>query len=663
LLTCEDITERQMAEDALKAANDHLFAIIDFLPDATFVIDREKKVIAWNRAMEDMTGLAKQDIIGKGDYVYGYPFYGEPRPILIDLIDENDSEIESRYTIIEKKGRTIYGEAHVPSLIGGQGAFVWATASHLYDSCGRLLGSIESIRDISKRKAIEKALEESEERYRLFFKTSRDCIFITSKDGKFVDFNDAAMELFGYDDRNLFLSVNARDLYRNPEDRTKHLQYIEEHGFSKNYPAELLKRDGTIINVLITTVAVKSSSGEIICYQGTIRDITDLKRSEDELRRAKEAAEAAMKTKSEFLANMSHEIRTPLNAIIGMTGLLIQEDLTPEQADYVKIIHRSGETLLATINDILDLSRIEREKMPVEKHPFDLKSCIEASINMVFGRAMEKSLSIEYLIDDGMPQTIIGDSMRLRQILTNLLSNAVKFTDQGYVKIVVTAEPIEKGLEVRFSIEDTGIGIPADKLSSLFQPFSQVDASITRRYGGSGLGLIISKKLVELMGGKIWVKSDVGRGSTFYFTILAEAADGWTVEPDSGAECVDIDSGAKRPRLRILLAEDNPVNQKVMLKMLGRLGYSADIAANGREVLQALECRPYDLILMDVQMPEMDGLEAAREVRRRWPVGPKIIAITAHALAGDREKCIQAGMDDYISKPIQMDELRSALGL
>ncbi|NYT02815.1 MAG: PAS domain S-box protein [Methanosarcinales archaeon] len=662
LLSCEDITEIERANDALKAANDQLLGIIDFLPDATFVIDDQNKVIAWNRAMEEMTGISKKDIIGKGGYAYSIPFYGESRPILIDLIDNCDADVESKYIHIERTGRGICAEAHVPSLFGGQGAYVWGTASLLYDREGRFVGSIESIRDISKQKLVEKALRESEERYRLFFKTSRDCVFITSSAGKLVDFNDAAMELFGYDDREEFSRVNVYDLYDDPADRIKHIQFVNRYGFSKDYPANLRRRDGRIINALINTVAVRDKTGEVVCYQGTIRDITERKRSEEELRHAKEVAEAATRAKSEFLANMSHEIRTPMNAVIGMTGLLLEEGLSPAQKDYVETIRFCGEALLSTISDILDISKIEEGKIELECQPLNLRDCIEASMDLVTAKALEKGLSLVYFIDKNTPEVIMGDPTRLRQILINLLSNAVKFTDQGQVAVSVFSQPLGHSHEIRFAVKDSGIGIPRDKLGSLFQSFSQVDASITRKYGGSGLGLVISKRLVELMGGKIWVESERCKGSTFHFTILAEgqSQESTPARKPQLQEAVEGPLIAERD-LRILLAEDNLVNQKVMLRMLNKLGYGADIASNGLEVLKALDRQDYDVILMDVQMPEMDGLEAARTIRRRMPDGPKIIAVTAHALKEDRDMCLQAGMDDYISKPIRIEELRSAL--
>jgi len=943
--TFRDITDHKRAEDALRESEQRLADIIDFLPDATFAVDKEAKVIAWNRAMEEMTGVDRNDMIGQGDHAYTVPFYGERRQQLLDLLDKDDNEIVSNYQYVQRKGNTLYAETFTPALQGGKGAYVWATAGPIFDSLGNRIGAIESIRDITERKREQEELKNNLRFLETLINTIPSPIFFKDRQGRYLGCNDAfARQIVGMpkeniigksvfelpeaipsdlsdryyeQDQKLFRELDVQ-VYETPvqcpdgvkrdflftkapfnnfagdvsgivgvmlditarkhgEDKLqeskdyldKIINSIGDPIFVKNrlhqfvlvnnafcalsgrsfeefigktdynfFPAEqvavFLEKDEQVFetgkenlneetitdsqgidHTIVTKktlftdisgnkfivgiirditerkrmeealreseqekaailgglrhVAVEyldpslriiwvneavqkslglsmdelrgkycfeilqglkkpcpgctalkaietghSQEGELVTPDGKtwisrgspIKDsdgivkgvvhvainITERKRTEQELQQtnqdleiaieqSNESAEQARKAnaaKSEFLANMSHEIRTPLNGVIGMTGLLLDMDLNTKQHEYAEIAHISGEMLLSLINDILDLSKIEVRKLELEILDFDLRSMLKDTTDLLAIGAREKGLSLVCLAEPSVPSLLRGDPGRLRQILVNLGGNAVKFTEKGEIAIRVSLESEdERNVTIRFSVSDTGIGIPANRQDILFSPFTQVDGSTTRRYGGTGLGLAISKQLAELMGGKIGLESEEGEGSTFWFTAVFEKQPAGSGSADekfaeikgegaierSVAETI-ISENDKR-KIRILVAEDNPVNQKVAQAILRKMGFRADVVANGQEAINALQMIPYHLVLMDCQMPEMDGFEATRVIRLEGSraLNPRIpiIAMTASNMRGDRDKCIQAGMNDFIAKPVQKRELAEML--
>jgi len=800
----QDITERKKADEFIRYRS----SLIESVSDAIISTDQDFAIRSWNKAAETIYGWREDEVIGK-----------PANEVLRSRYPDGKTSKELVDQLLETNAWT--GEA-IQKRKDATDVSVLSSVTVLKDDEGNFVGAVAVNHDITERKRVEEELQKSEDRFRVLIENLNSGVALVDEFGKFMIYNPAFLRMFGLSDQSSIKNVNDQrwgEWKVFDEDGT--LLHVDDHPVRKaaltgksvrnKLVGMRLPAGGDLVWMLISAEPILKLDGRIDLLICTYVDITERKHMEVELCRAhdkleqkvqdrtaellkaNDEAESAARAKSDFMANMSHEIRTPMNAVIGMTSILLDDgNLNPEQKDFIETIRINGDALMVIINDILDFSKIGREKAVLEEQPFDLRGNVEEALDLVTASATQKGLNLAYAIDKGVPEFIIGDPTRLRQILGNLLNNAVKFTECGEVKLSIRASKFsDNGTgthEIRFSVQDTGIGISAEQIGHLFQPFAQVDATITRKYGGTGLGLAISRKLVELMGGRIWVDSLPGKGSTFNFTIHAETVPhgrktpakvqpqlvgksvlivddnrtvrrilgaylySWGMSPLIAASGKDalgwiqrgdkfdvtildmsmpemdglalakkirnydrdmplvvltdigqrIDSDlfiaslpkpikpsqlrkvlantfslqqarkAAQPNaykkeipinpLKILLAEDNVSSQKVALQILMRLGYKADVVANGIEVLQALERQPYDLVLMDVRMPEMDGLEATRIIRQRWPSDRlTIIAVTAYALQGDRKKCLEAGMNDYISKPVKMAELAEVL--
>lgn len=514
--------------------------IVDFLPDAAFIIDRDKRVVAWNHACEIMTGVARTEMLGRGDHAYAIPFLGEPRPILIDILDAPQPEAEARYKSFQRVGDTIYAEVFIPRLHGGRGAYLWGSATPLFDRKGRRWGAIEIIRDITARKSAEDALRESERKYRELVENANSIILRWTRDGRITYLNEFGQRFFGYAENEILgrhvmgtivpeSEIGGRDLRPLMERICK-----DPKAFEQNIN-ENIRRDGEPVWISWTNRVWLDSDGGVAEILSIGQDITARRKAEEELRAikedlerrvaertaelaaAKERAEAADRLKSTFLAAMSHELRTPLNSVIGFTGLLLQGlagPLNEEQAKQLGMIKTSGQHLLALINDVLDLSKIEAGQVELREETFDLSESVRRVVETIRPLADKKGLELWVDLSPELG-ALTSDRRRVEQILLNFLGNAIKFTKRGGVRVEARDD---HGLAV-IRVTDTGIGIKPEDLDSLFQPFRQLDGGLARQYEGSGLGLSINKRLVERLGGAISVESRAGEGSTFQVTL------------------------------------------------------------------------------------------------------------------------------------------------
>ena len=529
------------------------------------------------------------------------------------------------------------------------------------------MSEIELRAQLEARRQLEEGLRSSEAYARSIVDTIKEGIIVFDDDSRIREWNPQSSLIFGWS-REESLGEDFTKLILLPDMRTAHNMLIDHYQkttdqslLPRSVEVAALHRDGHEIPVEMTISPIITDDQTL--FNTLFRDITEQRAREKALIEARKLAEQATEAKATFLANMSHEIRTPLNSIIGLTSLLLDSELEGVQAKYMKTINRSGRTLLEIINNILDFSKLEAGRMKLEEKPFSLGNIVEETCDLMAADAKEKGLKLDYEFGPGTPHGVIGDATRLQQILINLTNNAIKFTNQGAVSIHVdSSNEIEGRQTFHFQVIDSGIGIPPEHLNRLFRSFSQGDPSTTREYGGTGLGLAISQRLVLKMGGRIWVESLIGEGSVFHFSVQMPVDDSEPrVQQDEVAR-LGTEMGQLWP-LRILIAEDDSVNQMVVLHLLDRLGYQADVVDNGLEVLNALRSKRYDLVLMDVHMPKMDGIEATRAIHSDWPAAhrPYIIAVTAKALPGDKERLLAIGMDEYLSKPLSLEALSPAI--
>ncbi len=780
-------------------------AAVESAPNAIVMINRAGEIVLVNALTEKLFGYAREELLGRKVEMLVPQAVRRSHPAL------RDGYAGSPHPRAMGAGRDLFGVrkdgAEIPVEIGlnpiqtAAGDFVLAA---IVDITERKRAEDSFRRKVEDELALKtEALEASEQRYRAMAEAMPIAVFTAAGDGMLDYLNETLINYYGHSAAEM---LNADwTQFTHPDDASLLAQAFEL-SLDSGMPMEVMSRerrhDGEYRWHITRALPVRDHAGKVVKWIGAMLDVEDLQR-------AKAAAEAAMHAKANFLATMSHEIRTPLNATITMAGLLMDTQLDSQQRDIAETIRSSGEQLLTIINDILDFSKLEAGKLELEKVPFDLRVCIEDALDLVGTQAAGKNLELAYEIAPPTPYALVGNPDRLRQILVNLLSNAVKFTERGEVVVKVSSRPLSGALhEIEIAVRDTGIGIAPHEIPRLFQAFSQADASTTRRFGGTGLGLAICRRLIEAMGGQIWVKSKPGEGSCFSFTVQTEIAaqrssdaiwiGGKTglaglrvliVDDNAtnrrillahakawGMQAADFESGraalehlrtaapyriavldymmpemdglslarelrarfnaqqlaivilssanidaaqlaqaggdihgvfvkpirqsvlysaliealngqrvrherrrirgraplmkksaaaapAGNHSLRVLVAEDNPVNQKVKRMLLAKLGYRADFVSNGQEAVAAVVEREYDVVLMDVMMPDMDGFRATQEIRARIPPArqPRIIAVTALALEGDRDRCLAAGMDDYISKPIQPQLLAEVL--
>jgi PAS domain S-box-containing protein len=644
--TAEEITGRKAAEEKLRQYE----RVVEGLEEMIAVVDRNYRYVLANHSFLLRRNTTEEELIGGlvSEWVGEEAFETGLKQKLDQCFEDNIVKFEMKYPYPEMGERDLF-ISFIPIEISG-----------------RITGAACVLSDITDRNRAEELLKRTADRLALAAHAGSVGIWDFDIPKDLLIWDEQMFHLYGTTKEKFGGAYKAWQAGLHPDDRIRGDEEIKaamrgEKEFDTEF--RVVWQDGSIHHIRANALVKRDAFEKPIRIVGTNRDITAQKQYEIDLIHARKEADAANQIKSEFLANMSHEIRTPMNGVIGMTGLLLDTELTAEQRRYAELARASGESLLQLINDILDFSKIEAKKLELETIDFDLRILLDNLASILSATAKAKGLELLCIADAAIPIQLRGDPGRLRQILINLTANAIKFTEKGGVVVrVALDEELESGYVLRFSVRDTGIGIPEDKIGALFNKFIQVDASTTRKYGGTGLGLAISKQLAELMGGGVGVTSQQGKGSEFWFTVrlgrslgLGDHAEGAQPEGQTIA----------RLKGRILIAEDNSTNREVALGMLRNLGLSAEAVADGAEAIHALESIPYDLVLMDMRMPVMDGIEATRQIRKPQSSvlnrNIPIIAMTANAMQSDRDSCMAAGMNDFVSKPVSKKLLQDAL--
>ena len=626
-----------------------LYKAVEHSPSMAVITDSKGYIEYINSKFTEITGYLREEAIGKkANFLKSGKTDEATYQKLWETITSG-KEWRGEFLNRKKSGELYWEQASISSITNSQGEI-----SHF----------IAVKEDITERKITEEVMK----RYQLLSKHARDIILFIGADGTIIDANRAAVRAYGYEYEQL-LKLNIKDLCSNDIQLAKSLKVSKEGVLMERIHC---RKDGSTFPVEVSSQGMMYKNEHILMK--IIRDVSERKMVEKELQQAKETAEAANRAKSEFLANMSHEIRTPMNAIMGMTDLVLDTDLKDTQREYLSMVQTASVSLLRIVNDILDFSKIEAGKLEIEEVEFDIKAITKQTIDAFVIKAQTKGLKIDYYIHPKIPQIVIGDPGRLRQVLYNLIDNAVKFTEKGTIYAKVTMEKLVNNcINVKYDIKDTGIGIAEDKRDLLFKSFSQVDGSSTRKFGGTGLGLAITKRLVELMGGSICSTSEADMGTTFSFTITMKIPDDLSLDNSliaiNSLGVADVINQNKKKtkssrKVKALIAEDNELNRELVLTQFEMRGWDAVAVENGLLAVEAFKNNEFDLILMDVQMPEMDGFEATaliRNIEKREGGHIPIIAMTAHAIKGAKEECLRAGMDYYLSKPIKMDAMYSLI--